>query len=455
MNENDEIKNKLKAKNIRRLLLLSIDKEIEFESNKKINIMINSKKIQDINKAYNSDKILLSETTTIYSNYVEMVEKSYPNNNKKIKTNREIQKRKKNEEQINKSLNSSFESNSPVINFVPNKIDLGKKKLSSYLRDKIKDVNSPNFFAEKKLEETKIKDEVINKSTKPNKRGIVKVIDKIVRIKLNIDTEEDDDNITKNIIKLRKYCYKLIKKKKKPKKSPKPKSLSPQKQLRDRALKRGGCKKRKTIIGVHPFIVSLFGLKETNEELKRKETYKKVTKFLNPNITDKNNDSDKNKFKSVKTSKMSSLKEMESIKEKDKFYSDKKRKVRRTQSLNMMNVGTELSTINENKKMNIKNSHNSLIKFKFLTKEPIISTKLARPQEFVINNNNNNKILKKNSLFDNKSIRLKKDKNNVKFNEQINEERPKKYRVRKSFARNSKNTVKIFNGLNKLKLLSD
>ena len=161
-----------------------------------------------------------------------------------------------------------------------------------------------------------------------------------------------------------------------------------------------------------------------------------------------------NKFKSVKTSKMSSLKEMESIKEKDKFYSDKKRKVRRTQSLNMMNVGTELSTINENKKMNIKNSHNSLIKFKFLTKEPIISTKLARPQEFVINNNNN-KILKKNSLFDNKSIRLKKDKNNVKFNEQINEERPKKYRVRKSFARNSKNTVKIFNGLNKLKLLSD
>ena len=458
MNENNEVKNKLKAKKIRRILLLNIDRELKSESNRKINIMINSKKIQDINKAYNSYKILLSETTTTYSNYVEMVEKSYPNNNIKTKKNRENQNRKKNEEQIIKSLNSSFESNSPAIDFVPNKVDLGKKKLSSYLRDKIKGVNSPNFFADNKLEETKIKDEVINKSTKLNKKGIAKVVDKIVKIKLNTDVEEDDINITNNKLKLRKYCFRLIKRKKKPKKSPKPKSLSPQKQLRDKTSKRNRFKKRKTIIGTHPLIVSLFGLKETNQELTRKETYKKVTKFLNPNIIDKINDSDKNKIKSVKTSKISSLKEMKPIKDKEKYYSDKKRKIRRIHSLNMGNIDIELFTINENKKVNIKNSYNSLIQFKFLMKEPIISTKLTRPQEFVINNNNTNKnrIYKKNSLLDNKSIKLKKDKNNVKFNDQINEDRQKKNKVRKSFARNSKNTVKIFsNGLNKLKLLSD
>ena len=49
-----------------------------------------------------------------------------------------------------------------------------------------------------------------NKSTKINNKGIVKVIDKIIRLKLQ--TDEDDNNITKSIMKLRKYCYKLINK---------------------------------------------------------------------------------------------------------------------------------------------------------------------------------------------------------------------------------------------------
>ena len=129
MNENSEVKTRLKAKKIRRILLLNIDRELKSELNKKLNIMINSKKIQDINKAYNSYKILLSETTRTYSNYVEMIEKSYPNDKKKKKTNRETPNKKKNEEQTIKSLNSSFETNSPDINFVPNKIDLGKKKI--------------------------------------------------------------------------------------------------------------------------------------------------------------------------------------------------------------------------------------------------------------------------------------------------------------------------------------
>ena len=435
MNENSEVKTRLKAKKIRRILLLNIDRELKSELNKKINIMINSKKIQDINKAYNSYKILLSETTRTYSNYVEMIEKSYPNDKKKKKTNRETPNKKKNEEQTIKSLNSSFETNSPDINFVPNKIDLGKKKLSSYLRDKIKGMNSPNFFAENKLDDTKEKDEILNKSTKLNQRGIVKVIDKIIRIKLNTDIEEDDNNIRKNIIKLRKYCFKLIKKKKKPKKSPKPKSLSPQKQLRDNISKKTKFKKRKTIKGTHPLIISLLGLKEINQEQTKKETFKKVTKYLNPNIIDKNIDLEKNKIKSVNTYKINSFKEVKPIKLKEKIYSDKKRKLRRTHSLNMGNVETDLFTINENKKIRFKKSHNSLVQFKFLMKESIISTKLTRPHEFFTNNNNNNNnkiYVKKNSLFDNKSIRLKKDKNNVKFSEEIKEEKQKRNKARKS-----------------------
>ena len=90
---------------------------------------------------------------------------------------------------------------------------------------------------------------------------------------------------------------------------------------------------------------------------------------------------------------------MKPIKLKEKIYSDKKRKLRRTHSLNMGNVETDLFTINENKKIRFKKrkSHNSLVQFKFLMKESIISAKLTRPHEFFTNNNNNNKIyVKKN-----------------------------------------------------------
>ena len=70
----------------------------------------------------------------------------------------------------------------------------------------------------KEAEDTKIK------STKLGNKGINKVIDKIVSIKLPTDME-DDDNIMKSVIKLRKYCFKLIKKRKKCKRQ-KPQLLS-------------------------------------------------------------------------------------------------------------------------------------------------------------------------------------------------------------------------------------
>ena len=454
-----------KAKKIRRILLLKIDRELKSESNNHLNIMINSKKTEEMNKAYNSYKILLSETTRVYSNYVEIVEKCYPNNKKEIKRKKETP-RINNEEQVIKSLNSSFESVGPFLDFIPSKIDLGKKKIT-LRRKNIKGLNSPNFFVDNNLKGSKPKDDVKIKSTKPNKKSIINVIDKIVKLKLNPDFG-DDYHITKSIIKLRKYCYKLIKKRKKPKKSPKIKRpLSPQKPHTTNIFKKPKpkYKKRKTIVGTHALITSLFGIKESTQDsdMSRKETYKKVSKFFIPNITEKNNEKEKKNFfsKSIKSYKISSFKDMKSMKaqekDKEKFFSDKKRKIRRNQTLNMANIQPYTTRANENKESIMRYSQNTLPQFNTILKDPIFSTKFTRPSKFVIINNNNIILRKKNSLFDNKTIR-KKEKVNVKFSDKIKEEEEKKRKnkTRKTFIRNGKNTVKIINkNFNKLSLFSD
>ena len=480
MDEKKSEKEELKAKKIRRILLLKIDRELKSDTNKNINIMINSKKIQDLNKAYNSYKILLSETTRIYSNYVEFIEKSFPINKKEIKKKRVYSPRRKKEEKSIKSLNTSFDSNIPVFEYIPNKIDLGKKKITNGKRIAIKNWNSPQLSEEKKnIRENNGDDEILHKSTKINKKGITKVIDKIVKIKLNTDIE-DDYNITKSIIKLRKYCFKLIKKKKKPKKgpnlratfSPKKPPTSPRKPFKDKGGKRTKYHKRKTIIGTHPFIqMSLLGIKESNKEEKvaRKETYKKVTKFLNSNINEKNNEVEKTKFfsKSIKTNKLSSLKEIKIIKdnekenekekEKEKLYSDRKRKLRRVQTMNMKNIQTNLIKLSEKKKFDGRRNASTLNQFNFIKNEPLVSTKFVRPPKFIIINNNNIILKKKNSLIDNKSLRLKKEKYQVKNNEEKKEELQKKRnKPRKSFMRNYKNTVKLGNSSSKkFKIFSD
>ena len=45
--ENKNQKEELKAKKIRKILLLKIDRELKSDLNKEFNIMINSKRIQD------------------------------------------------------------------------------------------------------------------------------------------------------------------------------------------------------------------------------------------------------------------------------------------------------------------------------------------------------------------------------------------------------------------------
>ena len=361
--EYQDEKKELKAKKIRKILLLKIDRELKSDSNKKLNIMINSKPIQDLNKEYNSYKILLSETTRIYSNYVEMVEKSYPNNTRQIKTKRDFP-RKQNEEQTIKSLNSSFESQSHYLEYIPNKIDLGEKRFIPKRKEQFKNLNSPDFDFFKQIKLMKgspTNERMKNKSTKINNKGIVKVIDKIIRLKLQ--TDEDDNNITKSIMKLRKYCYKLIKKKKKSKKNLNPKSQSPKK-----LIKRQKYKKRKTIVGTNPLIkISLFGLKENNKEenVKRKETFKKVTIFLNPDLIEKNNDNNsRNKMflKNVKDYKISSFKEMKSMKEKEKekINSDRKRKLRRVQTMSMNKMEQDIIKVNDNKKPELKKNGSTI-----------------------------------------------------------------------------------------------
>ena len=160
MEEKKENKNELKVKKIRRILLLQIDKELKSGSNKKLNIMINSKKIQDFNKEYNSYKILLSETTRTYSNFVEMVDESFPKNEKQIKTKKNFPKREKHD-QLDKSVNSSFESQIQVLEYIPNKIDLGEKKFIHKNKDLIKNLYSPDFAKEIKLEDNQKIDDVI------------------------------------------------------------------------------------------------------------------------------------------------------------------------------------------------------------------------------------------------------------------------------------------------------
>ena len=128
--ENKNQKEELKAKKIRKILLLKIDRELKSDLNKEFNIMINSKRMQDLNKEYNSYKILLSETTRIYSNYIEFIDKSFPNNRRQIKAKRDFPRKLKAEKTI-KSLNSSFESQNPVLDYIPSKIDLGEKRFLS------------------------------------------------------------------------------------------------------------------------------------------------------------------------------------------------------------------------------------------------------------------------------------------------------------------------------------
>ena len=396
MNEsNNELENS-RAKKIRRILLLKTNQELKARNKKDINIKINSKTLQELNKAYNPYQILLSEASPIYSNYVQIIEEIFPNTSEKDKKLRHTPKINK-IEQPTGYLDSSFDSHGPDIDYIPKKLDLGYKKLKLSKKDFIKDTNSPQILDEIKISECKPKEEkqIEFESTKLEN----KAIDKNVNIKLQTNIEENDENRKKNAATLRKYCNKLIKRRKKVRNHTKQKqSLSPKKPLKYKGKEKIKYNKRRTVINSNEFIKNtlLIGIKE-NKEINTENIPTREDTNVKPNINKVLIESEKNSYKNkieihdripqkLNSFKILKLKgDNEKDKEKEKINTDKKRKIRRVQTLNIKNPNSYLSKLNHKKEA--KKIH-STIKQNQTKKDLLISTKLARPSKFIIINNN-------------------------------------------------------------------
>ena len=221
----EEIKNEeiLRRKRIRKTLLLKVNDEIKEISDSKPKLLINSKTIEELEKVYNRSNILLIEKGIIYSNYIKDEVKIYPNK-KIIPIYREKSVKNKIEKTNNKleTNGPSYEEEvvSPIINFIPKKINLGIKNSTILEKRYTKNNGSIKKFIENNLnvENASLKKEdQLNKSFKIEKSNMNKLIEKILAIKNN---ENMESIIKSNIKKLRKYCYKFrIKKKKKRNKS--------------------------------------------------------------------------------------------------------------------------------------------------------------------------------------------------------------------------------------------
>ena len=466
----------IKRKKIRRILLLKTDEELKRKSKKNNNIMINSKTFKEMDNSHNIYNILLSEKSIIYSNYVKTEEKIIPNihtnNNQSIIPSlinkvRTIIKNKKMEKPI-KLLNSTFEEDSisPVISSFPKKIDLGFKRFSNNK----KSVNVVNIhFIEDKLksEKERINEDKLNKSTRVEKRGIYRLIDKIVNLKMNENTE---DLIKDNIIKLRKYCNKLKKKKKKIKKLNKLKTKSCPKKSKEFS-KRKSYRKRMTITNNKSFFKkSLFGSKEIKIDLKRVETRVNTAKQLNiKNIEIEEVQNKKEKEKEIhkfidllekerKVNRNSSTKIIKKnipIK-KDKIinFSNKKKGLRKMQTLNFNNKKMLMEFSKNKVKKLVKNSEinkndETVPYINLIPKEHLMSSKIQRPSKFLFNNNNNNNNIiirenskkKINSLFDVTRMSSSKEKKGIVlscFNNKDKDKDKEKERLRTSIKKNKK-----------------
>ena len=333
------------------------------------------------------------------------------------------------------------------------KLNKKKKKFNFRKKGSIRNPNSPKIFDEMNLKVSKSKEceDIKIKSTKLGNKGINKVIDKIVRIKLPTDIE-DDDNIMKSVIKLRKYCYKLIKRRKKSKRQ-KPQLLSLKK---TRGMDKNKTSKRKTLIYSNTLLKNslLFGQKETSHEamLTREDTYvQKPNLFLFERRERQLTKNDSNRSHEKKAYKLNSFRDLQTIrervKEKINMNVDKKRKLRRVQTLNLRNqpVSSKLS-----QKKNSKKSDNVNKQIHSLLKGHMISTKFLRPSKFVIINNNINnninnaniifrkEVKKKDSLYEVQNYDFKKLKTIKEKGKELISGR------RDSLRKNAKHTIKLF-----------
>ena len=449
MDENDE-KEIAKAKKIRRILLLKTNNELEKYSKKEGDIKINSKTIQELNEAYNSYKILISESASIYSNYVELMQNMQPINSPREKKPKETPN-KKGEEQNNISLNSSFESHCPPVDFVPNKIDLGKRKKGLRKKKTLDSANSPKIFETINQKET---EDIIIKSTKLRNKNINKVIDRIVCLKSQDDFEDDNNNIKKNVMKLRKYCYKLIKRKKKVKK---PKlALSVKRKPKEKEKGKEGTKiiKRKTLIYSSYFNKNslLFGNKEKEKEKKNNQdpllTRENTLEFKSNHFQPKLSDRDKKIIirnesidsQDINNIKLNSLKDLKTIRERaEDINQEKKNKFKRMQTLNTKN---NPSPTKFTKKQSL-NKQSSLKQVNEVLKGSMVSTKFARPSKFIIINNNinNANIIVKNDLNKRNNVF---GLNRIDFRKQKTIKEKERCCLRNNLRKKTKHTVKMF-----------
>jgi len=472
-NDNNNNEENLKSKKIRRILLLKTDDELKKTTKKNSKIMINSKTIQEMNKSYNLYNILLSEKSKIYFNYVKTEEKIVPNDIKPINSVRILTTKKKIEQPIkimNKNSMDDDYSNSPI-NFYLKKINLGIKKINIPRRRSKNFTKIPSFFDNINLDNINSNREILNKSTKVEKRGLYKLVDKIVNIKMTEDIEDIEDIVKKNIIKLRKYCSKLIKPKKRVKKLNKQKVGNSPKKSKDKNEQKNIFKKRMTINDNKNFFKkSLFGSKDKNIDLvkKRSGLRMKTTKNLHikiiENATQNPKDKDKDKNKISKTTGSSKLiKKANTLKKNAYFKSQKKMEIRKMQSLNgnMKNRVLESKGLKFRKNSEINKNDESLIySFNIISnKNHLLSSKFQRPSKFLYSNNDikKNNILynpikeQKNSKFkpsvdksNNSKISNNRQKSNVNSTFNVSTSNEKREELRRSLRKSKKYSIKMY-----------
>ena len=441
----EEIKNEevLRRKRIRKTLLLKVDDEMKEISDSKPKLLINSKTIEELEKVYNRSNILLIEKGIIYSNYIKDEVKIYPNK-KIIPIYREKSVKNKIEKTNNKleTNGPSYEEEvaSPIINFIPKKINLGLKMVNILEKRYTKNNGSIKKFIENNLNvenaSLKKEDDQLNKSLKIEKSNMNKLIDKILAIKNN---ENMESIIKSNIKKLRKYCYKFrIKKKKKRNKSQEQKANINIISSKNISIKKSDKERKSSPFKIipHPFPSTKKQKKYTNLNI-----HKNLKKLKTLNEEDGNNlkiEKEKTKvIKQIKTSeKLNTNKSTNS--NKNNRCTIKINKNEEESSIDLKNIKKELMSsfiqqrpskysMHANSKFCEKNEKNKL---KIKKKKSILKKKIMRnvstfnPKDiekirFIMKKNKKNKLEVEHKVCDNSSYNSPHNSDNKKMNNNI------------------------------------
>lgn len=378
----------LKRKRIRKLLLLKINDELKDIQKYKSNIRINSKTIQEINQLYNRSDILLFEKSTVYFNYIKTEEKIISRFNNSFSPKNMPRLEPKTNKNINKSNNKSNKNNknnknkakrnekietktsqievscysieedsaSPVMSYVPKKIELGRKKLI-VSKSKVKNNETNQSIQKKKINSDKelINQNILNKSTKVGcgDLHLHKLIERITSIKKNESTE---GIIRENLKKLRNYCYQLRKKKKKIRKNSAKRDSSFRKKDKE---KRDIFKKRNTItnkdkeIFKHSFFINM----QKKMESSHNKSNSKLDLRKSPSSPRFNFEMNIRKKSTAKVIKKNNIKLNPRLSSKNqRFYSSVKNKEKNNQKEQKLNDSFGLKFMKKLNKKKIKKS---------------------------------------------------------------------------------------------------